>query len=32
VTDERGVASVDRKMHINDLHATMLYLLDLGHG
>jgi hypothetical protein len=30
-TDEHGVAAVDRKMHINDLHATMLYLLGLDH-
>jgi hypothetical protein len=30
-TDEHGIASVDRKMHINDLHATMLYLLGLDH-
>src|SRR4029079_3697461 len=30
-TDEHGVAAVDKKMHINDLHATMLYLLGLDH-
>jgi hypothetical protein len=30
-TDEHGIASVDKKMHINDLHATMLYLLGLDH-
>jgi len=26
-TDEHGIAAVQDKMHINDLHATMLYLL-----
>jgi len=30
-TDEYGIAAVDKKMHINDLHATMLYLLGLDH-
>jgi len=30
-TDDHGVAAVDKKMHINDLHATMLYLLGLDH-
>ena len=30
-TDEHGMAAVDKKMHINDLHATMLYLLGLDH-
>ncbi|HVC92466.1 MAG TPA: DUF1501 domain-containing protein, partial [Pirellulales bacterium] len=25
-TDEYGAAAVDKKMHINDMHATMLYL------
>ena len=30
-TDEHGVNAVDKKMHINDLHATMLYLLGLDH-
>ncbi|MFO0919115.1 MAG: DUF1501 domain-containing protein [Planctomycetaceae bacterium] len=30
-TDEHGVAAVEKKMHINDLHATMLYLLGLDH-
>jgi hypothetical protein len=30
-TDDHGVVAVDRKMHINDLHATMLYLLGLDH-
>lgn len=30
-TDEHGVAAVEKKMHINDLHATMLHLLGLDH-
>ena len=30
-TDEHGTAAVKNKMHINDLHATMLYLLGLDH-
>jgi hypothetical protein len=30
-TDEHGIASVENKMHIHDLHATMLYLLGLDH-
>jgi uncharacterized protein (DUF1501 family) len=30
-TDEHGVHAVEKKMHINDLHATMLYLLGLDH-
>jgi len=30
-TDEHGMNAVDKKMHINDLHATMLYLLGLDH-
>jgi hypothetical protein len=30
-TDEHGIKAVDNKMHINDLHATMLYLLGLDH-
>jgi hypothetical protein len=30
-TDEHGIAAVDKKMHINDLHATMLSLLGLDH-
>jgi hypothetical protein len=30
-TDDHGTAAVDKKMHINDLHATMLYLLGLDH-
>jgi hypothetical protein len=30
-TDDHGEKAVDKKMHINDLHATMLYLLGLDH-
>jgi hypothetical protein len=30
-TDEHGIKAVENKMHINDLHATMLYLLGLDH-
>ena len=30
-TDEHGSAAVENTMHINDLHATMLYLLGLDH-
>lgn len=30
-TDEHGVAAVGKRMHINDLHATMLHLLGLDH-
>jgi hypothetical protein len=30
-TDEHGAAAVEKKMHIHDLHATMLYLLGLDH-
>jgi hypothetical protein len=30
-TDELGFASVRDRMHVNDLHATMLYLLGLDH-
>jgi hypothetical protein len=30
-TDDHGFAAVDKKMHINDLHATMLYLLGIDH-
>jgi hypothetical protein len=30
-TDEHGANAVKDKMHINDLHATMLYLLGLDH-
>jgi hypothetical protein len=30
-TDEHGIAAVENKMHINDMHATMLFLLGLDH-
>ncbi len=30
-TDEHGLAAVENPLHINDLHATMLYLLGLDH-
>jgi hypothetical protein len=30
-TDEHGIEAIENKMHINDLHATMLYLLGLDH-
>ncbi len=30
-TDEHGLAAVENPMHVNDLHATMLYLLGLDH-
>ncbi len=30
-TDEYGYYAVDRKMHIHDLHATILHLLGLDH-
>jgi len=30
-TDEHGERAVDKRMHINDLHATMLHLLGLDH-
>ncbi len=30
-TDDHGTKAVDKRMHINDLHATMLYLLGLDH-
>jgi hypothetical protein len=30
-TDEHGIAAVKDPMHINDLHATMLYLIGLDH-
>jgi hypothetical protein len=30
-TDEHGIAAVKDPMHINDLHATMLYLPGLDH-
>ena len=30
-TDEHGVAAVENKMHIHDLHATILHILGLDH-
>ncbi len=30
-TDELGYAAVEDKVHVNDLHATMLYLLGIDH-
>ncbi len=30
-TDEHGFAAVENRMHVNDLHATMLHLLGLDH-
>ena len=30
-TDDYGIAAVENKMHIHDLHATILYLLGLNH-
>jgi hypothetical protein len=30
-TDDHGYYAVENKMHINDLHATMLHLLGLDH-
>jgi hypothetical protein len=30
-TDELGYAAVDGKVHMHDLHATVLYLLGLDH-
>ena len=30
-TDEYGYFAVDKKMHIHDLHATLLYLLGIDH-
>ncbi|MGE0757756.1 MAG: DUF1501 domain-containing protein [Pirellulaceae bacterium] len=30
-TDEYGYFAVERKMHIHDLHATLLYLLGVDH-
>jgi hypothetical protein len=30
-TDELGYAAVDRPVHVNDLHATLLHLLGLDH-
>ncbi|HEY1600990.1 MAG TPA: DUF1501 domain-containing protein [Pirellulales bacterium] len=30
-TDEYGIKAIDGKMHVHDLHATILYLLGLDH-
>ncbi len=30
-TDELGMAAVDGRMHINDLHATLLALMGIDH-
>ena len=30
-TDEFGIAAVEERMHVHDLHATLLYLLGLNH-
>lgn len=30
-TDELGYAAVDNKVHVNDLHATMLHLFGIDH-
>ncbi|MEE2937328.1 MAG: DUF1501 domain-containing protein, partial [Planctomycetota bacterium] len=30
-TDEFGIAAVENKMHVHDLHATILHLLGLDH-
>jgi hypothetical protein len=30
-TDEIGMKAIDGRMHINDLHATMLALMGLDH-
>jgi hypothetical protein len=30
-TDEFGLRAVDTKLHVHDLHATILWLLGLGH-
>lgn len=30
-TDEYGIAAVENKVHVHDLHATLLYLLGLDH-
>jgi hypothetical protein len=30
-TDEHGIKAVEDKMHIHDLHATILHLLGLDH-
>jgi hypothetical protein len=30
-TDELGYHAVENKVHVNDLHATMLHLLGIDH-
>jgi hypothetical protein len=30
-TDDLGIEAIDGKVHIHDLHATMLHLLGLDH-
>ncbi len=30
-TDEFGYSAVENPMHVNDLHATMLYLFGIDH-
>ena len=30
-TDEFGFAAVDQRMHVHDLHATMLHLMGIDH-
>src|SRR5205814_8873417 len=30
-TDEHGVVAVDNKVHVHDLHATILHLMGLDH-
>ena len=30
-TDEHGAEAVENKVHIHDLHATMLHLLGIDH-
>ena len=30
-TDEFGFAAVENKMHVHDLHATMLHLMGIDH-
>jgi arylsulfatase A-like enzyme len=30
-TDEFGYKSVENRVHVNDLHATLLHLLGLNH-
>jgi hypothetical protein len=30
-TDEYGYAAVENRMHVHDLHATMLHLLGFNH-